>query len=69
MLTSIMNPLKGMYHESKDVSLIKGCIITFHMFYDSIVNRFWSPSHIYSFSFFHLITRDKTLKELEDLCI
>ena len=54
-----MNPLKGMYHEYRDVSLIKGCIMTLPMYHDSIINRLWSPSHTHSFSFFHPIIRDK----------
>ena len=45
----ITNPLKGMYHESRDVASIKGCIMTLLMYHDSTINRLWSTSHIHRF--------------------
>ena len=56
-----MNPLKGMYHESRDAYLIKGCIMTPLMYYDFTINRLWSPSHMHIFSFFHPISRENRL--------
>ena len=56
-----MNIFKGMYHEYRDISLIKRCSITLPMYHNSIINRLWSPSHIHNFSFFHYITREKKL--------
>ena len=63
-----MNPLKRMYHESRDVSLIKRYIITLHMYYDSTINRLWSLSHIHGFSFFHPITKEKRLLRNRRTC-
>ena len=33
-----MNSLKGMYYESRDVLLIKGCTMTFLMYHDPTIN-------------------------------
>ena len=59
-----------MYHEFKDVSLIKGCIMTPPMYHDFTINRLWSSSHIHTFFFLSsCYKREETLKEFKDLCI
>ena len=65
-----MNHLKGMYHGSKDVSLIKRFTMTIPMYHDSTINRLWSPSHMYIFfSLSSHYKREETFEEFKDLCI
>ena len=49
-----MNPFKGMYHESRDTLLIKGCIITLPMYHDFTINVVVPKSYKVFISFIQL---------------